>query len=262
MDNQQIKKDFEDNGFVILRNLIPDSAISAYKEHYEKNSQFWKRSKEQRLISDWEYRDDIHTVDEIVNSFLHMPEIVNIVSYLMELKDDNSYPHLHLSLIPWVSTGQSWHYDQVRSELFGIQDTPHGRQVGAWIALDSITVESGPFGFIPKSNRIDYSSDSTYKNLKKDYENKLINEYKIYFSEDNKPFFKKTNEEVTLKFIMQHYSNMMVEYTDKCIDEKVLKDEMFIANAGDVLFWSGKTIHCAHRSHDGYFRKNIIGHYS
>jgi len=249
------KNHFDEQGFVIFRNLISANKLESYKNHYEENNHLWKRTEDERKTSGWEYSDKVHERDENVYNFLNLPEIVNIITVLLE----GNKPQLHLSLIPWFSVGQSWHFDSLVAELFGMHEPGHDNMahrahVGAWIALDEITVDSGTFGYIPYSNKFDYANDENFLSFKNKYEEKILIKKGRSRSDDLSLLF--SGQELT-----HEYGKMITEFAHKMLDDGIFKDEMFIASPGDVLFWSGNTQHCAHKSKPGFLRKNIIGHY-
>lgn len=249
------KKNFYEHGFVILQNLIPVDKLERYKTYYEENNHLWKNTKEEMEISGWEYSSEIHTKDKNVYDFLNAPELKSVIAFILDGKE----PKLHLSLIPWFSVGQSWHFDSVVAELFGVRqdhdyNLEHSGHVGAWIALDVITVESGPFGYIPDSNNFDYLNDKTFLSFKNEYEEQIL--IKNGWSRDDDLSKLLSSQEISAK-----YTEMIYEFTKLMLSSGFFKEKMFLASPGDVLFWSGKTIHCAHRSTPGFLRKNIIGHY-
>jgi ectoine hydroxylase-related dioxygenase (phytanoyl-CoA dioxygenase family) len=255
MSYESEKKHFDEQGFVIFKNLVSVDRLEKYKTYYEENNHLWKRTEEEQKNSGWEYRDDMHFDDEIINSFLTSNEILDVVRVLL----DGHQPNIHLSLLPWVSVGQDWHYDSVVADFFGLYEERHYHNfhkshVGAWIALDKIEINSGPYGYIPFSNNFDYSNNPYFLSFKNEYEEKLLKEKKVSRGDDLSKLFSSQN-------IARHYAEMMTDFIKKSIMDGIFKDEVFLAEAGDVLFWSGKTIHCAHKSSPGFLRKNIIGHY-
>lgn len=249
------KKHFDEQGFVILQNFIPVEKLEQYKTYYQENNHLWKRTEEDQKISGWEYRDNMHTEDEYISNFLNSKEILDIVSVLL----DGNKPNLHLSLLPWVSVGQDWHYDSVIADFFGLYEDRHYHRmhkshVGAWIALDKIEMESGPFGYIPASNNFDYLNNPYFLSFKKEYEENLLRQENCSQADDLSKIFPNHR-------IAREYAVMMSKFVEKSLEEGFLKPEVFLAQPGDVLFWSGNTIHCAYKSLPGFFRKNIIGHY-
>ena len=122
-------------------------------------------------------------------------------------------------LTSWISPGQKWHQD-VRVP-FPDKDP---RYFGAWIALDKIVIESGPFAIVPGSHLWDFDMKEFYKGTEDHYEERFFEEQ-----------------------IATRSANPVVCLLDR----------------GDVVFWSGYTVHSALEQVSGSnaLRKCAIGHY-
>jgi len=256
-----MQESFASNGFVILRDMIPDEAIQKYKHHYEATSHKWRYTEEERKINYFEFPNDIHTKDHVVEWFLNQIALTEMAAMLLKCK---SRPRLTLSIIPWTSIGQKWHRDRAQSEMFGkYDDRKYVQQIGAWVALDEITEYSGPFGFIPGSHLLNYGEDKYYLEKKNAFEMSLIDSGDaIVMGDGSITFTLAVIENSTFgSQISNLYSTFFASYVYDAISDGLFWPEIFTAKAGDVLFWDDQLIHCAHPSHPGHFRKSVIGHY-
>lgn len=252
---------FASNGFIILRDIISEEAIQKYKHHYETTSHEWRYTEEEREINYFEFPQDIHTKDHVVDRFLNQLALTEIVATLLKYK---GRPRLALSIIPWKSLGQEWHRDRPQSEMFGkYDDRQYVQQVGAWVALDEITEYSGPFGFIPGSHLVDCDADKYYLEKKNAFEISLVESgHAIIGGDGSITFTLAVIENATFgSQISNLYSTFFASYVYDAISDGLFTPEIFTAKAGDVLFWDDQLIHCAHPSHSGHFRKSVIGHY-
>lgn len=260
-DPGRVHEFLERDGVFIAKGLIPQERIDVYKAHYEQNSHKWRYSEIEQKNNYLHFPFDIHTRDSVLYLFLNQRAILDVVSKLLGVHR----PRIVISIVDWVSIGQTWHMDRPRANMFSNHDTRFAPlQFGAWIALDEIRMESGPFGFIRASNRINYDEDDHYIEKKFAYEKELLDSGQVEISAAGIPVF--NIEQIKYLPLSEQinyvYSNFFAEYVLDSIGEGLLIPEEFIAEPGDVLFWSDKTIHCAHESQDGFYRKSVIGHFS
>lgn len=125
--------DWNDKGFVVKKNLIPDELISNYEK-------CWMDNNSERL-GGW----------PDCTPYRRHPELMDIVTYagindtMVELIGEPAA--VHLNLTGWQSTQRNWHQDTYLNP-------PHVGDfyVAVWIALEKINPESGPFQFIPGSH--------------------------------------------------------------------------------------------------------------
>lgn len=121
-----------DQGYVILRNFIPESLVDRYCAVRER-------------IQDplgWHHETPYLEVAEIRDLCLYSPLTERLAHLLGEPLG------LHLNLTGWVSTERDWHQDDYLNppEIMS-------RYAAVWFALDDIAPESGPFEFVPGSHR-------------------------------------------------------------------------------------------------------------
>jgi len=126
------RKQFLDNGYIILKDFIPKDLCDDYWD---------KRIKE--------YNEGVGCHKEM--AYLEKDYIRNIGLYepLLNVLDQalQGEVGLHLNLTNVRSTERMWHQDDYLNP-----DYIHGRYVAVWVAVDKIDPDSGPFEYVPKSN--------------------------------------------------------------------------------------------------------------
>lgn len=120
------------NGYLILPHLIPEDLIAAYTRRFERY----------HCLRGFQSPTPYEVVPELREISLFPP----LVQRLNKLIGDEMV--LHLNLTGWVSTERQWHQDDYLNA-----PTVNGWYAATWVALDDISVESGPFEFIPGSHR-------------------------------------------------------------------------------------------------------------
>jgi len=260
-DAVKLHESFERDGMFIVKGLIGQQQINLYKEHYERKSHEWRYSESEQKQHYLHFPFRIHERDSMLSYMLNQRAVLDLVG---ELLGGVYRPQIVISIVDWVSIGQDWHTDRPRANLFGNYDTTYSpTQYGAWIALDEIKRESGPFGFIRGSNRIDRDTDDYYLKKKFEYEERLLSSGRVAIRPDGTLEFDTDRlENASINEQILHlYSDFFSKYVSCGIEDGRLIPEVFLAEPGDVLFWSDHTIHCAHKSENGFLRKSIIGHY-
>ena len=123
---------WRENGYLILRNFIPEDVVDAYCRVREKVSSF----------GGWDDETPYMEIKEIRDLCLHGP----LAKTLHELIGEEMV--MNLNLTGWKTTQRDWHQDDYLNP-----DEVRGRYVACWFALDSITPDSGPFQFVPGSHK-------------------------------------------------------------------------------------------------------------
>lgn len=123
------------NGYLVLRNFIPlrmiDAYIAAYKRDNGENSRIGYAPGTPYM-----------TVDEIKDLCLYAP-LIQVLNDLI-----GEPVGMNLNLTNWVSTERSFHQDDYLNP-----EHVNGHYIAAWIALEDIHPDSGPFEFIPGSHK-------------------------------------------------------------------------------------------------------------
>ncbi len=123
---------WRENGYLILRNFIPDALIDRYAAVRRKvpHAEGWTSP----------------------TPFLEIPEIRDLCLYpalCQKMEELMGEPvGLHLNLTGWVSTERDWHQDDYLNP-----PEVNGHYIAAWTALDRIAPDAGPFEFVPGSHR-------------------------------------------------------------------------------------------------------------
>jgi ectoine hydroxylase-related dioxygenase (phytanoyl-CoA dioxygenase family) len=199
---------YKENGYIILKNAIPADLISAYEavwlEAHSNNGEITS-------ITGWENSDSFQEHNEILDIMCHE----NVYNFLNLINDKLT---LHLSFTTWTSTRKSWHQDSVSPDKEAASN-----YVGVWVALDNISVDSGPFQFVPGSHKWDLDFDYIYD--------------------------------------PEHNGRASQALNDKILEKKS-SVFAFTAEKGDILIWDGHLVHGAGSPKpDNFLRKSLIGHY-
>lgn len=145
----------------------------------------------------------------------------------------NESPLLHLALTGWVSTERNWHQDSYLNP-----PNVWSSYVAAWVALEDINRNAGPFEFVPGSHR--------WEVLRQD---KLFN--KIGQEMATNPSWPSLTQEEVARIC-----------EDK-IKEMGVKPLSFLPKKGDVLLWHSNLLHRGTEPKNSeLLRKALILHYS
>jgi len=142
---------------------------------------------------------------------------------------------LHLLLTHFRSLERGWHQDDYLN--------PHylsGRYVGVWMAMDDVPESSGPFECIPGSHR--------WPILRRELVKQLVVEH--------------ARDDNTMEWaiVAEYHVNKAVERMIEQTRSSIFK---FLGNKGDVLIWSGLTMHRGSLPQDpDIVRPSLIGHMS
>ena len=140
---------------------------------------------------------------------------------------------LNLALTGWSSTERAWHQDDYLNP-----PTINGWYLAAWIALDDIPADSGPFEFVPGSHR--------WPLLRSD-------KVTAYLPAEQRatPSWPQDSE-----FFVEPACAAEIARRDGAI-------ERFTARKGDVLIWHSRLMHRGGTpSNPKAVRKSLITHYT
>ncbi len=141
---------------------------------------------------------------------------------------------LHLNLSGWRSTTRNWHQDGYLNP-----DSNMDYYVAAWMALDDVHPDAGPFEYVSGSHRI-------FGPIR----NQLMLEAL-------------TPEERTSPLWPTYSERILTPLFEEQIAEHGLKVEQFIAKKGDVLLWHPRLLHRGSVPVDPELeRRALISHYS
>ena len=127
-------KDWNADGFVIKKNLIPEDLMVNYET-------CWMENNAQRH-SGWPDCTPYRRHPEVMDILTHH----SISDTMVDLIGEPAA--VHLNLTGWVTTRRNWHQDTYLNP-------PHvgDYYVAIWIALETIHPDSGPFQFVRGSHR-------------------------------------------------------------------------------------------------------------
>lgn len=210
---------FQRDGYVILRDLIPHDVIDAY-------CATWQRHNAGRPMG-WPYETPYRHHMEVERLVCHR-HLAQMLSALI-----GEPMGVHLILSGWRSTQRNWHQDGYLNP-----DETRDFYAAAWIALDDIDPDSGPFEFIPDSHRV-------FPPIRNQ---RMLAALK---PEERGPDWPTHSERVLTPL----FERLMVEHD--------MKPEQFIAHKGDVLIWHARLLHRGSTPNNPELeRRSCIAHYS
>ena len=227
-----IKNIYNEQGFIIIRNLINEKYISEVLnslEIFKKKNTFYYTQNNHNWVKSGEVTKEGHLINSIQSPTkqnncgrlkLDIKEIIASVEISKKLQEINGSERF----VNWQnmlfdkSTGTIDHAD-----TWYLDTKPRGQMIAAWIALEDINESAGRFFVYPKSHKL---------NIPENF-NQKINSNIEY-----------------VKFINQFLVNQKLER---------YAPEM---KKGDVLFWHPFTIHGSLSQTDSkYSRKSLTAHY-
>lgn len=216
--------DWERDGVLHLPGLIPSGVIDAYVE---------ARLKLLRGTPKW------RTGWNDPTPYLRVPTMLALACYRPLTKAIypliGREPGLHLCLTGFQSTERAWHQDRyLNPESVG------ERYIAAWIALDDVHEDAGPFQYIPGSHR--------WPVIERE---KVWAGMRARGQDPGKPTWPSDSERWV---------------GDACVEE-ILRNgaeaKSFLGKRGDVLLWHASLIHRGSRPANPVLeRRALIAHYS
>lgn len=154
-----------------------------------------------------------------------------VFSAIREIMGGQEYG-MHLNLTGWISTERNWHQDDYLNPPF-----IRCNYVAAWLALDDIHPDSGPFHYVPGSHRWPVIRQDKMR--------------AVYGSTMNDP----------------HWPKITEPDVAKCCEEEISRRGApvvtYLPRKGDLLLWHGALMHRGSAPRvPGMLRKSLIIHYS
>jgi hypothetical protein len=205
---------WRNNGYLILRNFIPHDLIDAY-------------CGVRAAKGEWHHPHPFLWVKEIRDLALYPPLMAKLKSLIHEEMA------MSLNLTGWASTERNWHQDDYLNPPL-----LKSRYAACWFALDDIHPDSGPFEFVPGSNRW--------------------------------PVLRRSKVQATLPLSRRYLRSWATDTQDVIaslvnsqIRERGAKVEQFLGAKGDVLIWHSCLMHrgSAPKAR-GMLRLSLIAHYA
>lgn len=226
-----LQKQWSENGFLLIKNLINDNLIDNYVDEWIKNN-----GGSNAILGDistykspggYDYATP-YMDNPYLKRLVTCKEISNIMEELL-----GEPAGVHLNLTGFVSTRRDWHRDQYLNESF-----VGGFYVAIWIALDDINADAGPFEYIPGSHLGDPISQKKMR---------------IALGRDGDgPDWPTHSERILTPLFENEISNKKL----------IIKNNVGMSK-GDVLFWHGKLLHRGTTPKNlNAERRSCIAHYS
>lgn len=220
-----MQQHWREHGWVTLPRLIPDEVLDVYAAARE------NLPRDRRAIDNY-WAGWHHPVPYMV-----CPELLDLATYFELSHTLNSLiadpVALHLALTGWVSTERRWHQDTYLNP-----DYLWSYYLAAWIALDDIDPNAGPFEFIDGSH--------TWPVIRRE------------------KLFRSLSPEQRASADWPTTTQAHVERAcEQEIERRGAKVTRFLPKKGDVLIWHSNLIHRGSIPHNPeLLRKSLICHYS
>lgn len=218
---------WREHGYVVLPKLIPDDVLDAYAEKRAALPQ--NRQSPTNFWGGWHFP----------TPYMICPELLDVATYHTLMHELGAllgeYAGVHLALTGWVSTERNWHQDSYLNPYF-----LWSHYAAAWIALDDVHEDSGPFEFIAGSHLWPtLRQDKLFKHLT--------------------PAGRASPHWPT--FTQEHVARVCEEEIHgRGMDARVSR---FLPTKGDVLIWHSNLLHRGSApKNPELLRKSLICHYS
>jgi len=205
------------NGYAILDNFFSEKEIDSCNEEIEILLK--------KKIVKFRY------LNKIMFAFHHSNIIENMGTNKTILKVLNIIMGKKVELFQSINflegSQQRTHSDSIHMTTF-----PYGNLIAIWVALEDVTMESGPLHYYPGSHKLNYVMNREYGNIGSKYK-----------------LGKKSYAD---------YENHIEELTAK----SKLKKEIFTAKKGDVFIWHANLLHGGEKViTEISTRKSMVFHY-
>jgi len=232
--------DWEQHGYLILKNFIPHELIDAYVARYERDN-----GKDAPI--GYKTGTPYMQVDEIKDLSLYAPLMEILESLIGEPMG------MSLNLCNWISTERNWHQDDYLNP-----PEVNGHYLACWFALDDIHPDSGVFEFVPGSHKWPVMRGEKVRALLEPHE---------AANPDWPRIAERFLDEVFEREI-RGSSSRVVEAWSKVVSKNPdikleMTKEWTDAKKGDVLIWHSWLAHRGSKpKNPNLLRKSLITHYS
>lgn len=215
------------DGFLIASGLLDEASLDATWAAYE--AALARGALSPRAFADAaqtldERQLDPHLIVPEIRALQNRPEILRWTDLLFGRR---TIPFQ--TIMGHAGSQQAAHSDSIHMTTY-----PLGYLVACWVAFEDIRPDSGPLVYYPGSHRLPYLLSADVGLAPKEFKSKG---YSIY-SEKYEPEIKRICEQAGLR------------------------EEIFLAKKGDVLFWHANLVHGGSpRANDSVSRKALVCHY-
>ena len=221
------QRTYRENGYLILRGLIPEDLIDAYVE-----------LRERLKLGQDQFPD--------ATPFIEHPEILDIACHKPMIDVIRELHAAEMGLIftltGFKSTERGWHQDAYLDRDSAVP------RLATWIACGTVDADCGPFEYVPGSHKWMALS------------NERINEFL-------KPDFRWPEGHRARSAGVPGWGRIAEGFVDPSVYAKIDRDgaeiKHFTAEKGDVLFWYGRLMHRGSPPRrNGATRPGLIAHYA
>jgi ectoine hydroxylase-related dioxygenase (phytanoyl-CoA dioxygenase family) len=201
---------YENDGYLIINSAIDNDTIDKIvNEIYEKHPENKNPS---RITDAWKQYD-------IIGYLAFNKKIINILTHLYKRK-----PIPFQTLNFYVGTEQKLHSDQIHFCSF-----PLNFMCGVWVALEDVSIDSGPLIYYPGSHKLPFYTMQTLNLKPGDYAG---------------------------------YENKIKTKIEKKINKLELSPKYGTIKKGDIIIWHANLIHGgSKRNNISLTRKSVVMHY-
>lgn len=219
--------DWNDEGVVVLKGFMPEDLMVAYEDCWIScNAEGTRENFTMTSPLGWDYctpyRDHEAVLDILSYGPLHA-EMEKLVGEPVGV---------HLNLTGWVTTTRDWHQDSYLNPP-NVGDY----YIAAWIALDTIHPDSGPFQYVAGSHK--------WPQVTRE---KILDALEPHERDHRWP---------------THSERVLTPLFEQEIVERNAEVTTHLAERGDVLLWHGRILHRGSLANvPGMERRALIAHYS
>ena len=141
-DQKKIVNEYRDNGYVVLKGLVPESLIDAVR--VESTRKGFEPSFPIKTYRDETRVQDLWQVSEPVKELACFPQVLELLKLLYE-REPVPFQTLNFK----VGTQQKAHSDTIH-----FSSLPAKFMCAVWVALEDITEENGPLFYYPGSQKL------------------------------------------------------------------------------------------------------------
>lgn len=214
------------DGFVIERDFFPAELVAAYRGRFAADAVERGYQLEDQLARGYGIGTPYLDIDEMKDLCLYEP----LSALLTTLHGEEM--GLHLNLSGWRSTTREWHVDSYLNPPY-----VGSWYAAAWIALDDIHADAGPFEYVPGSH--------------------------LWPPVDQAKMLAALGEDGSDPDWPWRSEAILGPMYDREIINRGGHVERFIAKKGDLLIWHPFLVHRGSRpANPDLFRPALISHYS